>query len=69
MQNLSCLIIIIIIIIIVIIIIIIDHYYSQTVPVGKPKLVCLSLARLNLEALRRDFPKYHQNMPETASDA
>lgn len=41
----------------------------QSVPDGKLNLVSPLLAKLDLEALMPDIPKYHQNMPETASDA
>ena len=37
---------------------------------GKPNLVTPSLAKLDLETLKRDIPnKYLQNMPQAASDA
>lgn len=38
-------------------------------PHGKPNLVIPSLAKLDLEALKRDIlNKYQQNMPQAASD-
>ena len=38
-------------------------------PHGKPNLVIPSLAKLDLEALKRDIlSKYQQNMPQAASD-
>ena len=42
---------------------------NQSVPSGKPNLVSPSLAKLDLEALKRDIPnKYPQNMPQAASE-
>ncbi|XP_068680383.1 uncharacterized protein [Montipora foliosa] len=41
----------------------------KSVPNGKPNLVSPSLAKLDLEALKRDIPnKYPQNMPQAASE-
>ena len=36
---------------------------------GKPNLVTPSLAKLDLEALKRDNSKFRQNLPAAASDA
>ena len=40
----------------------------QSLPIGKPKLVTPSLVKMDIEALRRDIPRYHQNMPKEAAD-
>ena len=40
----------------------------QSVPTGQPKLVTPSLAKLDVDALRRDIPRYQHNMPKEASD-
>ena len=42
---------------------------TSLIPAGKPNFVSPSLAKLDLEGLRCDTPKYHHNLPKTASDA
>ena len=42
---------------------------SQSIPNGKPNLVTPSLAKLDVDSLKRDIlNKYPQNMPRVASD-
>ena len=38
----------------------------QSMPSGKPNLVTPSLTKLDVEALKRDIPKYHVNMPQAS---
>ncbi|XP_074628853.1 uncharacterized protein LOC141886566 isoform X1 [Acropora palmata] len=40
----------------------------KSVPTGQPKLVTPSLAKSDVDALRRDIPRYQHNMPKEASD-
>jgi len=43
--------------------------FIQSLPNGKPNLVTPSLVKLDVDALRRDIPRYHHNMPKEAADA
>ena len=43
--------------------------FIQSLPTGKPNLVTPSLAKLDVDALRRDIPRFQQNMPKEAADA
>ena len=42
--------------------------FIQSLPNGKPNLVTPSLTKLDVDALRRDIPRYHHNMPKEAAD-
>ena len=44
-------------------------FFIQSLPSGKPNLVTPSLAKLNVDALRHDIPRYQHNMPKEAADA
>jgi len=41
----------------------------KSLPNGKPNLATPSLVKLDVDALRRDIPRYHHNMPKEAADA